>query len=112
MARAVIEARISASSFVHVKKCSAQHAEEITTRTAEMVSRDQRPISILEGVGFKNLLSYLGTGYCVPSHTPTATVCRHLYNVQKERFKEEIADCSNENRHLDKQLPNSDYPLH
>ena len=38
-------------SFVHAKKCSAECAEEITSRRAEMVA------SIVEGVGFKYLLS-------------------------------------------------------
>ena len=39
-------------SFVHAKKCPAEHAEEITRRIAEMVARDLRPISIVEGAGF------------------------------------------------------------
>lgn len=43
-------------SFVHAKKCSAECAEEITSRMAEMVARDMWPISVIEGVGFKNLL--------------------------------------------------------
>ena len=82
--------------FVHAKKCPAKRAEEITRRIAQMVARDLRPINIIEGVGFKHLhvLSYVEPGYYVPSHTHVATVCRHLYNVQKERFNEEIADCS------------------
>ena len=81
-------------SFVCAKKCPAECAEEITRRIAEMVARDLRPIIIVEGVGFKHLLSYVEPGYHVPSHTQVATVCRRLYNVQKERLKEEIADCS------------------
>ena len=39
-------------SFVHAKKCPAERAEEITRRIAEMVARDLRPISIVEGAGF------------------------------------------------------------
>ena len=81
-------------SFVRPKKCPAERAEEITRRIAEMVARDLRPISIVEGVGFKHLFSYVEPGYRVPSHTHIATVCRRLYNVQKERLKEEIAGCS------------------
>ena len=80
-------------SFVHAKKCPAERAEEITRRIAEVVARDLRPISIVEGAGFKHLLSYLEPGYRVPSHTHIATVCRRLYNVQKERLKKEITDC-------------------
>ena len=32
--------------FVRMKKCPAEHAEEITRRIAEMVARDLRPSSI------------------------------------------------------------------
>ena len=80
-------------SFVHAKKCLAERAEEITRRIAEMVARDLRPISIVEGAGFKHLLSYLEPRYRVPSHTHIATVCRRLYNAQKERLKKEITGC-------------------
>ena len=44
--------------------------------------------------GFQESIRYLDPGYCVPSHTHIATVCHHLYNVQKERLMKEIADCS------------------
>ena len=40
-------------------KCSAERAEAITQRIAEMVARDLRSISVVEGVGFTNLMSYL-----------------------------------------------------
>jgi hypothetical protein len=80
-------------SFLHTKKCPAERAEEITRRIAEVVARDLRPISIVEGAGFKHLLSYLEPGYRVPSHTHIATVCRRLYNTQKERLKKEITGC-------------------
>ena len=52
-----------------------------------------QPISIVEGMDFKHLLSYLEPRYRVPSHTHIATVCRHLYNTQKERLKKEITGC-------------------
>ena len=55
-------------SFVHVKKCPAESAEEITRRIAEMVARDLWSININEGVGFMHLLSYMKPGYHVPPH--------------------------------------------
>ena len=74
-------------SFVPVKKCPAERAEEITVRIAEMVARDLRPISIIEGASLKHLLNYLEPGYRVPSHTHITTVCLRLYNAKKERLK-------------------------
>ena len=82
----------SLESFVRSTKCSAERAEAITQRIVEMVARDLRPISVVEGVGFTNLIGYLEPGYRVPSHTHITTVCRRMYNVQKERVKKEIAD--------------------
>ena len=55
--------------FVHVKKCLAESAEEITRRIAEMVVRDLQSIHIVERVGFMHLLSYMKPDYHVPSHT-------------------------------------------
>lgn len=52
----------SLDSFVHSKKCSTEHAKKITQRIAEMVAWDPRPISVVEGVGFLNLVSYLEPG--------------------------------------------------
>ena len=43
--------------------------KEISRRVAEMVARDLQPISIVEGNGFRNLMSYIDPGYTVPSHT-------------------------------------------
>ena len=37
-------------SFVHAKKYSAEYAEEITRRIAEIVARDLWPITIVEGM--------------------------------------------------------------
>ena len=66
-------------SFVTVKKCPAERAEEITGRIAEMVARDLQPICIIEGEGF---LRYIEPSYCVPSHTHTHTVCHCVYETQ------------------------------
>ena len=58
-------------SFVHVKKCPAESAEEITRRIAEMVVRDLQSIHIVERVGFMHLLRCMKPDYHVnvPSHT-------------------------------------------
>ena len=71
------------------KKCSAERAKEITKRISAMVARDLRPISMVEGDGFKHLMSYVEPGYTVPSHTNIASVCRRLY----DQLKDKIGDC-------------------
>lgn len=49
------------SDFVVSKKCPTARSTEITRRIAEMVARDLRPINMVEGSGFKSLMSYMDT---------------------------------------------------
>ena len=79
--------------FVVSKKCSTARASEITRRIAEMAARDLRPLSIVEGSGFKSLMSYVEPGYVVPSRTHIAAVCRRLYNTQREKLQETVSSC-------------------
>ncbi len=65
-------------------KCSTARSKEMSSRIAEMVARDLHPISIVEGDGFKNLLSYIEPGYTVPSHTHISSLCRRLYGTEKK----------------------------
>ena len=83
----------SLDNFVIQKKCPAERSKEITKRIAEMVARDLRPLSIVEGEGFKRLMNYVEPGYTVPSHTHITTICRHLYSELKEKLILEIASC-------------------
>ena len=55
-------------TYLSSKSCAAHRANEITRRIAEMVARDLRPISIVEGDRFKNLLRFMESGYRAPSH--------------------------------------------
>ena len=45
--------------FMNTKNCPWEWADEIAKRIAEMVATDLRPISIVEGYGFKRLVSYM-----------------------------------------------------
>ena len=65
-------------SFMSKKDCSPQRVSKITCLIAEMVARDLRPISVVEGTGFTNLLSFLEPGYKVPSHT-------HITKIGRDR---------------------------
>ena len=80
---------------MNTKNCPRERADEITKRIAEMVATNLKPISIVEGYGFKHLMSYMEPGYSTPSHMHIATVCRRIYNDQKVKPKEEIASSGN-----------------
>ena len=56
-------------SFVGMKrKCSSDRATKVTKLICEMVARDLRPVNIVEGDGFKQLINYLEPEYRVPSY--------------------------------------------
>ncbi len=44
----------------------------ISQKIVEIVARDLRPISVVDGEGFKKLINYIEPGYKVPSHTHTS----------------------------------------
>uniref|UniRef100_A0A1X7U908 BED-type domain-containing protein n=1 Tax=Amphimedon queenslandica TaxID=400682 RepID=A0A1X7U908_AMPQE len=72
---------ISSLQMLHkfTKSCSATRSKEIMRRIAELVARDLRPISIVEGKGFKQLLNFIEPGYSVRSRTYVAKECLLLY---------------------------------
>ena len=59
-----------------VRKCSAERAATITRLIAKFMARNLRPLSIMCGDGFRQLLNTIEPGYQVPSHTHITTVCR------------------------------------
>ena len=83
----------SMDSFVGVKrKCSSDRATKVTKLVCEMVARDLRPVSIVEGDGFKRLINYLEPEYRVPSHTHITSVCHRMYQVEREKLEVELVD--------------------
>ena len=90
---ALYPGQILMDSFVGVKrKCSFDRAAKVTKLVCEMVARDLRPVSIVEGNGFRQLINYLEPDYQVPSHTHITTVCHRMYQVERDRVKAELHD--------------------
>ena len=68
------------------KTCTAQHAASISDRIADFVAMDLRPLSVVEGQGFKRLLNFVEPNYTVPSRTHITTLCRRKYLSAKEQL--------------------------
>ena len=68
------------------KKCSAQHSAAITDSIADFAALDLRPISIVNGKGFKNFMKFVEPGYRVPSHTHVTSICRKKFLSLKENL--------------------------
>ena len=57
-----------------------------------MVARDLRPAAIVDGEGFKQLLSFLEPGYVIPSSVHLMDIVRRKYTMAKEKLKRILAE--------------------
>lgn len=48
------------------RKCSRQRAEKVTNLLCSMIITDMLPVSVVEGTGFRALMSFVEPEYCVP----------------------------------------------
>ena len=78
--------------FINRHKCPAARAKKITELLVLMIARDLRPAAIIEGEGFKRLLSFLEPGYIIPSSVHLMDVVRWKYTMAKEKLKRILAE--------------------
>ena len=72
---------------------SGTKAEEITRAIVNMVVQDYMPIRIVEGSGFKNLMSLIAPEYSVPSrNTIKAKNRQSIYDEEKSKLLVELRD--------------------
>lgn len=81
--------QLSMKSFQQ-KRCSASRSVEITRHIAEMVSRDLRPVAVVDGPGFIKLLNVLEPGYVVPSRPHIMSILRQQYLSLIEKVRHSI----------------------
>ena len=51
-----------------------------------MVARDLRPVSVVKGDSFRQLINYIEPNYRVPSRPHIRSVCQKLYTSAKEKL--------------------------
>ena len=68
------------------KKCSPAHSKEIDELVSDFIAKDLRPIAIVDGPGFKNLVHFLEPGYKVPSRTHVMSTLRKKYDALKKEL--------------------------
>ena len=69
-----------------------QASEIITRALAEFVARDMRPISLVEGEGFRKLMSVTEPTYTVPSRKTVTNVLRGMQAEVRERITRELGE--------------------
>ena len=79
---------VTIDSFLSRAKCPVTRAKRITELIALMVAKDLRPAAVVEGEGFKRLLSYLEPGYTIPSSVHVMDIVRRKFLAAKEKLGE------------------------
>ena len=75
--------------------CSSQRAAAITKQAAAFVALYLRPLRVVEGIGFKQLMNYIEPGYIVPSRTRVMSICQKKYTTIKEELLSSLQSISN-----------------
>ncbi|KAM3875305.1 E3 SUMO-protein ligase ZBED1-like [Diretmus argenteus] len=73
------------------RRCDARRSEAITQLVSTMIETDMRPISVVEGEGFKQLIQYLEPEYVMPSR---ATIIKRIvkrFEEKKDALKVKLA---------------------
>ena len=78
-----------------LRVCSSQKAAAITERIANFVALDLRPLRVVEGTGFKQLMNYIEPAYVVPSHTHiTSIICKKYHTIKEELLSSLVSTLS------------------
>ena len=79
-------------TFTRKHACSAERADVISDRIANMIIKDLRPINIVNGKGFQELISFLEPGYRLPSHTHFTSLIERKYTVVKQTIRDVLQE--------------------
>ena len=71
---------------------NSQRAQQITQGIAEFIARDMRPISVIEGKGFQNLLAIIDPSYQVPSRKHVMKNIQDMYSKVRLCLLAEMED--------------------
>ena len=69
----------SIDGFTRKRSCSNERAAAISDRIASFIVKDLRPINLVAGRGFLNLMAYLEPGYRLPSATHFTHLIKRKY---------------------------------
>lgn len=73
--------------------CTAQQAAEHTNSILNMLVTDMRPLSMVEGAGFKQMIASFSPQYELPSRTYFTKKMEERYTNSKDRLIKTLEDC-------------------
>ena len=79
--------------FVSVPKLptSSMRVKMLTEAVADFISKDTRPVSVVDGQGFLNLMHVAEPRYKVPCRKTIMDLIDHKYHVLKEQIGNQVA---------------------
>lgn len=84
----------SVASFLMAKRpaLSKTRSIELDRKIAAFIAQDARPISLVEGKGFRNLMAFLEPEYELKSRTTTTELIKKMYNEGVQKLKLKLRD--------------------
>ena len=82
----VSQTQTTLDTAVKPRYCSESRAKEISERILLMIALDLRPVRVVEGHGFKDLMHYLEPRYTIPSRKHFTKLLRHKHSLGKEKL--------------------------
>ena len=77
-------------SFVRRMSCPQARADELTEAIVDMIALDLRPVSTVNGVGFRRLMYKAEPAYRVPSATNISLLLRKKHGMGLDLVKEKL----------------------
>ncbi|KAF3833166.1 hypothetical protein F7725_026831, partial [Dissostichus mawsoni] len=73
---------------------SDKRKRDITDKIADFVALDMRPVNIVEGEGFKQMMKFIEPGYTVPKRDTVMHAIKNKYNTTKQVLLEKLKACT------------------
>lgn len=73
--------------FLRKNSCTPQQAAALTESILNMIVKDMRPLSMVDGEGFREMVSAFNPGYTLPSRTYFSRLMEQKYeNLSKSKY--------------------------
>ncbi|XP_064414915.1 E3 SUMO-protein ligase ZBED1-like [Latimeria chalumnae] len=72
------------------RKCNTRHAEKVTKLICNMITTDMLPISVVEGTGFRALMSFVEPEYRVPVRQTVTSLIEKCYEDCVKFLREKL----------------------
>ncbi|KAK1887488.1 Zinc finger BED domain containing protein 4 [Dissostichus eleginoides] len=86
--------KLSQTTLVLKPPLSDKRKRDITDKIADFVALDMRPVNIVEGEGFKQMMKFIEPGYTVPKRDTVMHAIKNKYNTTKQVLLEKLKACT------------------